>query len=63
VKSETSSATEMEVGLDLLQGIQKGQVEDVKILEIKRNIKEEKSPGFSKDEEGVLWYRGKDLCA
>jgi hypothetical protein len=53
----------MEVGLDLLQGIQKGQVEDVKIVEIKHNIKEEKSPDFSKDEEGVLWYRGKDLCA
>jgi hypothetical protein len=44
-------ATELEVGSNLLQEIQKGQVEDKKIQEIKCNIKEEKSPGFSKDEE------------
>jgi hypothetical protein len=50
---------EMEVGSSLLQEIQKGQVEDEKIQETKRNIKEEKSPGFSKDEEGVLWYKGR----
>jgi hypothetical protein len=48
---------EMKVGSNLLQDIQKGQVEDEKIQEIKRNINEEKSPGFSEDEEGVLWYR------
>jgi hypothetical protein len=52
-----SEAMEMEVGSSLLQEIQKGQVKDDKIQEIKRNIKEEKSPGFSKDEEGVLWYK------
>jgi hypothetical protein len=50
---------EMEVGSSLLQEIQKGQVEDEKIQETKRNIKEEKSPGFLKDEEGVLWYKGR----
>jgi hypothetical protein len=33
-------AMEMEVGSNLLQEIQKGQVEDEKIQEIKRNIKE-----------------------
>jgi hypothetical protein len=33
---------EMEVGSSLLQEIRKGQVEDEKIQEIKRNIKEEK---------------------
>jgi hypothetical protein len=55
-------ATEMEVGSDLLQEIQKGQVEDEKIQEIKSNIKEEKSPGFFEDEEGVLWYKGR-MCA
>jgi hypothetical protein len=49
---------EMEVGSSLLQEIWKGQVEDEKIQEIKRNIKEEKSPGFFEDEEGVLWYKG-----
>jgi hypothetical protein len=32
-------------------------VEDKKIQEIKHNIKEEKSPEFSEDEEGVLWYK------
>jgi hypothetical protein len=47
-------ATEREVGSNLLQEIQKAQVEDKKIQEIKHNIKEEKSPGFSEDEEGVL---------
>jgi hypothetical protein len=34
---------EMEVGSSLLQEIRRGQVEDEKIQEIKRNIKEEKS--------------------
>jgi hypothetical protein len=32
-------------------------VKDEKIQEIKRNIKEEKSPGFLKDERGVMWYK------
>jgi hypothetical protein len=52
-----TEATEMEVGSNLLQEIQKGQIEDEKILEIKRNIKEEKSPSLSEDGEGVLWYK------
>jgi hypothetical protein len=51
----------MEVGSNLLQQIRKGQVEDEKIQEIKCNIKEEKSPGFLEDEEGVLWYKGR-IC-
>jgi hypothetical protein len=50
---------EMEVGSSLLQEIWKGQVEHEKIQEIKHNIKEEKSSGFSEDEEGVLWYKGR----
>jgi hypothetical protein len=49
-----TEATEIEVGSNLLQKIQKGQVEDEKIQDLKRNIKEEKSPGFLEDEEGVL---------
>jgi hypothetical protein len=53
-----TKATKMEVGSNLLQEIQKGQVKDEKIQEIKRNIKEEKSPGFSVEEEGMLWYKG-----
>jgi hypothetical protein len=56
-----SEAMEMEVGSNLLQEIQKGQVEDKKIQVIKRNIKEEKSPSFSEDEEAVLWYKGR-IC-
>jgi hypothetical protein len=52
-----TEATKMEVGSSLLQEIRKGQLEDEKIQEIKRNIKEEKLPGFSEDEEGVLWYK------
>jgi hypothetical protein len=53
-----AEAIEMEVGSNLLEEIRKGQVEDEKIQEIKHNIKEEKSPGFLEDEEGVLWYKG-----
>jgi hypothetical protein len=45
---------EMEVGSSLLQEIRRGQLEDEKIQEIKRNIKEEKSSGFLKDDEGLL---------
>jgi hypothetical protein len=56
-----TEATEMEVGSNPLQEIQKGQVEDERIYEIKHNIKEYKSPGFSEDEEGVLWYKGR-IC-
>jgi hypothetical protein len=52
---------EMEVGSSLLQGICRGQVEDEKIQEIKRNLKEEKSFGFSEGDQGVLWYKGR-IC-
>jgi hypothetical protein len=52
-----TEAMEVEVGSSLLQEIWKGQLEHEKIQEIKRNIKEEKSSGFSEDEEGVLWYK------
>jgi hypothetical protein len=52
-----TEATKMEVGSNLLQETRKGQVEDEKIQEIKPNIKVEKSPGFSEDEKGVLWYK------
>jgi hypothetical protein len=52
-------ATEIEVDSNLLQEIQKGQLEDEKIQEIKCNIKEEKLSGFWEDEEGVLWYKGR----
>jgi hypothetical protein len=50
---------EMEVSSSLLQEIHRGQVEDEKIQEIKHNIKEEKSPSFSEDDQGVLWYKGR----
>jgi hypothetical protein len=56
-----TEVVEMEVGSNLLQEIQKGQLEDVKIQEIKRNIKEEKLPGFTKDDQGVLCYKGR-IC-
>jgi hypothetical protein len=51
----------MEVDSTLEQDIRKGQLEDAKIQEIKEQIKEEKAPGFSIDEQGTLWYR-KRLC-
>jgi hypothetical protein len=49
-----TEAIEMEVGSSLLQEIRRGQLEDGKVKEIKCNIKEEKSPGFSEDDEDVL---------
>jgi hypothetical protein len=52
---------EIEVGSSLLRDIQRGQLKDEKIQEIKRNIKEEKSPGFTEDDQGVLWYKGR-IC-
>jgi hypothetical protein len=52
-----TEAMEMEVGSSLLQEIRRGQLDDEKDQEIKRNIKEEKSPGFLKDDEGVLWSK------
>jgi hypothetical protein len=52
-----TEAMEMKVGSSLLHEIRRGQLEDEKVQEIKRNIKEEKSPGFSEDNEGVLWYK------
>jgi hypothetical protein len=56
-----TEAMEMEVGSSLLQEIWRGQLEDEKVQEIKRNTKEEKSPSFSEDDEGVLWYKGR-IC-
>jgi hypothetical protein len=46
---------EMEVDSTLLQDIRKGQLKDKKIQDIKRNIKEEKSPRLTDDDKGVLW--------
>jgi hypothetical protein len=51
----------MEVDSTLKQDTRKGQLEDAKIQEIKEQIKEEKAPGFSVDEQGTLWYK-KHLC-
>jgi hypothetical protein len=52
-----TEAMEMKVGSSLLQEIHRGQLEDEKIQEIKRNIKEEKLSGFSEGDEGMLWYK------
>jgi hypothetical protein len=51
----------MKVDSTLEQNIWKGQLEDVKIQEIKEQIKEEKAPRFNVDEQGTLWYK-KHLC-
>jgi hypothetical protein len=56
-----TEVVEMEVGSSLLQEIQKGQVEDEKIQEIKCNIEEEKLLGFLEDDQGVLWYK-RSIC-
>jgi hypothetical protein len=51
----------MEVDSMLEHDIQKGQLEDAKIQEIKEQIKEDKALGFSVDDQGTLWYK-KRLC-
>jgi hypothetical protein len=51
----------MEVDSTLEQDIQKCQLEDAKIQEIKEQIKEDKDLEFSVDEQGMLWYK-KRLC-
>jgi hypothetical protein len=51
----------MEIDSTLSQDIQKGQLRDEKIQEIEQNMKEGKSPGFTKDDQGVLWYKGR-IC-
>jgi hypothetical protein len=51
----------MEIESTLSQDIRKGQLIDENVQEIKRNIKEGKSPGFTKDDQGVLWYKGR-IC-
>jgi hypothetical protein len=56
-----TEAMEMEVGSSLLQEIQRDQLEDEKVQEIKHNIKKEKSLGLLEDDEGVLWYKGR-IC-
>jgi hypothetical protein len=57
-----TEAMEMEVSSSLHQEIRRGQLENQKVQEIKRSIKEEKSPGFSENDEGVLWYKGRIVC-
>jgi hypothetical protein len=51
----------MEVDSTSEQDIRKGQLEDAIIQEIKEQIKEDKTPEFSVDEQGTLWYK-KHLC-
>jgi patatin-like phospholipase/acyl hydrolase len=58
--SNTKAIT-MEVDSTLEQDIQKSQLEDAKIQEIKEQIKEDKAPEFRVDEQGTLWYK-KRLC-
>jgi hypothetical protein len=56
-----AEVVEMEVDSTLEQDIQKGQLEDAKIQEIKEQIKEDKALGFSIDDQGTLWYK-KRIC-
>ena len=47
----------MEVDSTLEQDIRRGQLEDAKIQEIKEQIKGDKAPGFSVDDQGTLLYK------
>jgi hypothetical protein len=57
-----TEATEMELGSNLLQEIQKGQAKDEKILEIKNIIKKEKLLGFWKMRMVCCGTRGGFIC-
>jgi hypothetical protein len=48
---------EMEVDSTLEHNIRKGQLEDANIQEIIEHTKEDKAPGFSVDDQGMLWYK------
>jgi hypothetical protein len=56
-----TEVVEMEVDSTLEQDIPKGQLEYARIQEIKEQIKEDKAPGFSIDDQGTLWYK-KRIC-
>jgi hypothetical protein len=58
--SNTEAIT-MEVDSTLEQDIQKSQLEDAKIQEIKEQIKKDNAPEFNVDQQGTLWYK-KRLC-
>jgi hypothetical protein len=47
----------MELDSMLEHDIRKGQLEDAKIQEIKEQIKEDKDPRFSVDDQVTLWYK------
>jgi hypothetical protein len=52
-----AKVVEMEVDSMLEQDIRRGQLEDAKIQEIQEQIKGDKAPGFSVDDQGTLWYK------
>ncbi|XP_062198859.1 uncharacterized protein LOC133901530 [Phragmites australis] len=54
-------ATTMEVDCTLEKDIHKGQLEDEMIKEIRQLIKDDKAPGFTKDNQGIAWFR-KRIC-
>src|SRR5438105_10007795 len=58
---DKSEATVMEIDSTLEQDIRKGQLQDEKIQEIKRLIKEGKAPHFQEDEQGTVWLKQR-LC-
>jgi hypothetical protein len=47
----------IEIEPTLKQEIQKGQLEDPKIQEIKEMIEAGKAPDFTEDEHGTVWFR------
>jgi hypothetical protein len=51
----------MEVEPTLEVEIQKGQLEDAKLKEIRQLIKDNKTSAFSEDSRGILWL-GKRIC-
>jgi hypothetical protein len=51
----------IEIEPTLEQEIQKGQLEDPKVQEIREMIEAGKAPNFTEDEHGTVWFR-KRVC-
>jgi hypothetical protein len=52
---------EIEVEPTLKSKVREGQLEDPKLTEIRKLIKDNKTSDFSDDSQGTLWF-GKQIC-
>jgi hypothetical protein len=58
--AQTEGVT-LEVESILEQEIHKGQLEDIKIKEIRETMEKGKAPDFTEDDQGAIWFRNR-IC-